>query len=218
MLMYCQGVPSRTATPTKRSYSSSRRARQAAQTREDVLHAAMERFAETGWAGTTLAAIAEAADVSVETIYNGFGSKKGLLRAAIDTAIVGDTAPVPLVDRPEFAELAEGTTDERIARGAALVARIHERSARLCQALVEAASGDAEVDGWRLEMEQGRHLDVARSAERVAGRPVDEPLVTMLWILYSPDTYLKLVDDRGFTAADYEAFVIDASRRLIAGA
>lgn len=207
-----------TAAPTKRSYSSSRRSRQAAQTREDVLQAAMERFAETGWAGTTLAAIAEAADVSVETIYNGFGSKKGLLRAALDTAIVGDTAPVPLVDRPEFAELGHGTTEERIARGAALVARIHERSARLCQALVEAASADDEVDRWRLEMEQGRHLDVARSAARVAGRAVGEPLVTMLWILYSPETYLKLVDDRGFSTADYEAFVVDASRRLIAGA
>ncbi len=67
------------APTTKRSYNSSRRTLQAAQTRDEVLRAATELFRETGWAGTTLAAIAERAGVSVETVYKGFGSKKGLL-------------------------------------------------------------------------------------------------------------------------------------------
>src|SRR5688572_11562629 len=122
-----------------RSYNSSRRALQAAQTRHDVLHAAMALFPETGWAGTTLAAIAERAGVSVGTIYNGFGSKKGLLRATMDAAVVGDTEPIPFVERPEHLRLAEGTFEERIAHGAAVVAATHERSAGVWQAIVEAA-------------------------------------------------------------------------------
>jgi AcrR family transcriptional regulator len=202
---------------TKRSYNSSRRALQAAQTREEVVRAAMALFRATGWAGTTLAAIAEEAGVSVETIYNGFGSKKGLLRATMDAAVVGDTEPIPFAERPEFHSLGEGSFEERIGRGAAVVADTHERSAGVWQAIVEAASGDDEVEGWRVELEQGRRVDVGHSAALVIGRPVDEHLVTMLWVLYSPETYLKLIHDAGLSRAEYEAFLIDASRRLIDG-
>src|SRR5688572_16637613 len=129
-------MPAKTA---KRTYNSSRRALQAAQTREEVLRAASKLFSDTGWAGTTLAAIAEEAGVSVETIYNGFGSKKALLLAAMDVAVVGDTDPVPFADRPEFAALGVGTLDERIARGMATVADVNERSAGIWQAIAEAA-------------------------------------------------------------------------------
>jgi AcrR family transcriptional regulator len=203
-----------TKVPAKRSYNSSRRSLQAAQTRDAVIRAAMERFSETGWAGTTLAAIAEAAGVSVETIYNGFGSKKALLRAAMEVAVVGDTEPIPYVERPAFLELGKGTLDERIARGMAVVADTHERSAGVWLAIVEASSADDEVDAWRLELEKGRRIDTARSLELVLARPVDEHLVTMLWILYSPETYFKLVKDAGMTRAEYEAFLVDASKRF----
>src|SRR6187401_936607 len=125
-------MPGKTA---KRSYNSSRRTLQAAQTREEVLRAASRLFSDTGWAGTTLAAIAEEAGVSVETIYNGFGSKKALLREAMDVAVVGDTEPLAYIERPEFAALGEGTLAERTARGVATVTVIHERSAGIWQAI-----------------------------------------------------------------------------------
>jgi AcrR family transcriptional regulator len=203
-----------TRSPAKRSYNSSRRSLQAAQTRDEVIRAAMSRFSATGGAGTTLAAIADEAGVSVETIYNGFGSKKGLLRAAMDAAVVGDTEPVPFVERPEFLDLGTGSLDERISRGAAVVASIHARSAGVWQAIVEASSADAEIDAWRLELEQGRRIDTRRSLALVLGRPVEEQLVMTLWILYSPETYLKLVHDSGLSPEEYETFLIDASKRL----
>ena len=203
-----------TKSPAKRSYNSSRRSLQAAQTRDEVMRAALARFSATGWAGTTLAAIAEEAGVSVETIYNGFGSKKGLLRAAMGVAVVGDTEPIPFVERPAFLDLGKGTLDERIARGIALVADIHARSAGVWLAIVEAAGADEEVDAWRLEMEKGRRLDTARSLELIFDRPVDEQLVSMLWILYSPETYFKLVRDSGMSRDRYEAFLVDATNRL----
>jgi AcrR family transcriptional regulator len=203
-----------TRSPAKRSYNSSRRSLQAAQTRDEVIRAAMLRFSATGWAGTTLAAIADEAGVSVETIYNGFGSKKGLLRAAMDAAVVGDTEPIPFVERPEFLDLGTGSVDERISRGAAVVASIHARSAGVWQAIVEASSADAEIDAWRLELEQGRRIDTRRSLALVLGRPVEEQLVMTLWILYSPETYLKLVHDSGLSPEEYETFLIDASKRL----
>ena len=203
-----------TKSPAKRSYNSSRRALQAAQTRDEVIRAAMARFSATGWAGTTLAAIAEEAGVSVETIYNGFGSKKALLRAAMDVAVVGDTEPIPFIERPEFLDLGQGTLEERFARAATVVADIHERSAGLWLAIVEASSADEEVNAWRLEMEKNRRLDTGRSLALVLDRPVDEHLVSMLWIVNSPETYFKLVQDSGMSREEYEAFLIDASKRL----
>ena len=204
-------------TTSKRTYDSSRRTLQAAQTRDAVVLAAMERFSSTGWAGTTLADIAGAAGVSVETIYKGFGSKKGLLRAAIDAAVVGDTEPVPLSDRPEYLALGEGSMDQRIDRAAVMTATIHARAAGVWRALMEAASGDEEVDGWRVELEHGRHRQIAESVDLIVGRSLGDRVTTMAWILYSSDTYLKLVQDLGFTPAQYEAFLVDATRRLING-
>jgi AcrR family transcriptional regulator len=203
-----------TKSPAKRAYNSSRRNLQAAQTRDEVIRAATSRFAATGWAGTTLAAIAEEAGVSVETIYNGFGSKKGLLRAAMDAAVVGDTEPIPFVERPEFLDLGKGTVNERIARGAAVITNTHARSAGVWQAIIEASSADGEVDAWRLELEQGRRIDTGKSLALVLDRPVDERLVSMIWILYSPETYLKLVHDSGMSTEEYEEFLVDASKRL----
>jgi AcrR family transcriptional regulator len=203
------------AKTTKRPYNSSRRSLQAAQTRDEVIRAAVALFPETGWAGTTLASIADEAGVSVETIYNGFGSKKGLLRAAMDAAVVGDTEPVPYIERPEYLQLGEGTLDERVARGANVVAATHERSAGIWQAIVEAASADEEVAAWRVELEQNRRTDVGRSIALVLGRQPDEQLITTLWVLYSPEAYLKLVHDAGFTREGYEAFLVEASTRLI---
>jgi AcrR family transcriptional regulator len=202
-------------TRAKRAYNSSRRTLQAAQTREDVLRAGIKLFDERGYAGTTLAAIADEAGVSVETIYKGFGSKKALLRQAIDVAVAGDTEPLAYVDRAEFASLGEGTLAERTARGAAIVAEINERSAGVWQALVEAATSDDEVARWRLEGEASRRLDTQRSLERVLGREVDENLVTLLWLLYSPETYRKLVVDGGRSRDDYEALLVDAANRLL---
>ena len=55
-------------------YHSPLRERQAAQTRQAILDAALALFAEQGWAATTLPAIAGRAGISVDTIYATFGT------------------------------------------------------------------------------------------------------------------------------------------------
>ena len=47
-----------------------------------ILAAAREAFAETGWAGTTIRAVARAAGVDPALVYHYFGNKDGLLDAA----------------------------------------------------------------------------------------------------------------------------------------
>jgi AcrR family transcriptional regulator len=206
-------MPTRTA---KRSYDSTRRARQAAETRADVLDAAIELFGQRGWAGTTLAAVAERAGVSVETIYKGFGSKKALLRAAMDVALVGDTDPVPLAERPEFLQLDQGTIADRVAHAAGMIADQHGRTAGVWQAAIEAAGTEEEMATLRRELEQRRRLDIGRGISRAVGHEVDDDSVTMVWLLSGPEAYRRLTQDLGQGREQYQAFIEEALRRVLA--
>src|SRR6476660_5632900 len=83
-----------------RRYDSSGRLRAAERTRTRVLDMARERFLANGYAATTVAAIATAAGVSVETIYKSYGGKAGLVRLLRDAALRG-SGPVPAEQRSD---------------------------------------------------------------------------------------------------------------------
>jgi AcrR family transcriptional regulator len=76
----------------RRKYHSPLRADQAEQTRRRVLEAGFRLFVDRGYAGTTIAAVAEEAGVSPETIYLSLGGKRGLLEGVIEMAIAGEDA------------------------------------------------------------------------------------------------------------------------------
>jgi len=206
------------ADKPRRKYNSTRRSLQAAQTRDDVLAAAIRRFSTAGWAGTTIAGIASDAGVAVETIYSGFGSKKALLRAAMDVAVVGDAEPIPFADRAYARRMAEGTASERLDAAAEITADVHERSAGVWSALIEAAAADPEIDGWRQELERGRRIEVARSVRAMLGPDVDvdEFTVDLAWVIFGPEVYLKVTTDLARSRAGYEAFIREGFSRLIA--
>jgi TetR/AcrR family transcriptional regulator, regulator of autoinduction and epiphytic fitness len=193
----------KSTAPAKRRYSSQLRARNARQTREQVLAAAAELFEESGWAGTTVAAIAKRAGVAVETVYSGFGSKKHVLRAVLDFAVVGDADPVPLVEREMFATLATGDRGERITAGLEMLIDIHERVAKLWRTAMEAAASDAEIDGWRAAWDEGRRTDTRRSLELILRREIDEVVLDVFWGIFSHEVYAMLVLDRGLDRAQY---------------
>jgi AcrR family transcriptional regulator len=187
----------------KRQYSSALRARQAADTKAQVLAAAAELFEERGWSGTTVAAIAKRAGVAVETVYSGVGSKKQVLRAVVDYAVVGDADPVPLVERDVFAALAVGDRDERITAGVDMLIGIQERVAKLWRTAMEAAASDEEIDGWRAHWDEGRRVDTRRSLEVILQRELDDVLVDLFWGIFSHEVYGMLVLDRGLDRAQY---------------
>jgi AcrR family transcriptional regulator len=198
-----------------RTYDSTRRARQAAQTREEVLAAAVTLFNEQGWAATKLADIAARAGVAVETIYSGFGSKKGLLRAAMDVAVVGDAAPVPFSEREEFLQLGRGPLDARLRAAATVTAEIHERSSGVWHAIVVAAAGDTEVETWRVQLERGRRTQVEASLALIVDHPIDARTADICSALYSPEVYTQLTRDAGWKRAEYEQRLCEATARLL---
>src|SRR5437660_12530086 len=73
----------------KRPYHSRARQRQAEETRRRILAATRELFATRGYAGTTLEAIAEIAEVSPKTISAVFGSKRAILAEVVNPDAFG---------------------------------------------------------------------------------------------------------------------------------
>jgi AcrR family transcriptional regulator len=89
------------------SKSASRTVRRAAATRQGIVDAAEHVILESGSAALTLDAVAERADVAVQTIYNRVGGRSALLVAVAERALVDNrqymdaaySAPETPVDR-----------------------------------------------------------------------------------------------------------------------
>jgi AcrR family transcriptional regulator len=181
-----------------RAYQSELRQRQAAETRERIVAAAAALFSELGYPGTTLAKIAERAQVSVETVQKN-GPKSALIRAAVEYTsfgIEGDRdvleldvgkAFVALTDRKQLPELA-----------AATMRTINSASAGVWVALTCAAHSDPELRAPYLEF----LVAIRRQNERMIGLfrergwirtdlPFDE-IVDTWTVLASVETYVRL--------------------------
>ena len=102
-----------------------------------------------------------------------------------------------------FATLAVGDRDERITAGVEMLIGIQERVARLWRTAMEAAAGDAEIDGWRAQWDEGRRLDTRRSVEVILQREIDDVLLDLFWGIFSHEVYGMLVLDRGLDRAQY---------------
>src|SRR5436305_11809686 len=89
----------------KRKYDASGRRARAERTRQDVIEAGTDLFVDGGYGATTIADIAEAAQVSPETIYKGFGSKSAVLAAVARARIRGDASRIPFRQRPVIEEI-----------------------------------------------------------------------------------------------------------------
>jgi AcrR family transcriptional regulator len=207
--------------PETRAYRSPRRAAQARATRAAVLDAARARFLEVGYVATTVDAVAAAADVSPATVYGIFGSKRGLLEATHDAAVVGDTDAVPLAARAWIAEL-DAITDRR-ARIRALygnLREVYERTAALDGVLEEAAVGDPAL-AELAELHRSRQLaDTDTFRSLVMGeRRVFEGLDAhqdrdALWALGGQQLYRRLTGDCGWTPAQWEDWIVELTERL----
>src|SRR5437016_12585594 len=71
----------------KRPYKSAVRQRQASDTRRRIMEAAGELLQREGYAGMTIEAIAQWAEVSAQSVYAIFKSKTGILIALLDQSM-----------------------------------------------------------------------------------------------------------------------------------
>ena len=170
---------------------------------------------ERGWAGTTLAAVAAEAGTAIETVYSAFGSKSGLLTAAIDVAIVGDDEPVPLAERPQFTALGEGERAMRTAAAAQLITHAHVRSVPLLRALQEAAASDRPSASRWDKYETDRRAVIQIGLELILDQKAPEYLIDSVWAVASPEVFTKLTKERGWPVERYEAWLLDTATALL---
>jgi len=198
----------------KRQYRSALRAQRAAETRQRVLHAAHDLFANQGYGRTTIAEIAEAAGVAAETVYATFRNKTTLLRQAWYLTIRGDDSDVPLYDRPEMqAILAEPDLAARIRKHAAFVTATHRRVAPLYTALIGAAANEQAAADLLAEF-RGRRIDVATRYARAAARSgqlavSEEHCRDVVFALLDGVLWQRFVVDLGWTDARYAGWLAE---------
>jgi AcrR family transcriptional regulator len=196
----------------KRRYATALRAEQAALSRRRILDAADRLFVERGYLGTTLAGVAEKAEVSVQTVYNAVGGKPVLLKAVYDVRLAGDDEPVPMAQRPEFQAMLAAADGRECLMGYARIGRlIGERVLPLVTMLfAQAAAGDPELRAFADTIEGERATGTTNTARHVAGRfglreGLDTPTAAdVLWALTAPDITDRLVHRRGWGWDRYE--------------
>lgn len=198
-----------------RRYRSPRRELQAEQTRAEIITVATRLFTANGWAATGMRDIAREAGVATETVYAHFASKTGLFLRAMDVAVVGDDAPEALAERREFAALGRGSRADRIAAAAMLLTEVNQRTSGFAKVLREAAPTDQVIAQMLRAARERIRLDIAAGAAAVMGRKPSRLERDGLWALLSPEVYLLLVEESGWSIKQYRAWVAQMLEREI---
>jgi AcrR family transcriptional regulator len=202
----------RPAVNTRRRYDSRGRRERARQTRDQITTVAERLFFADGYAATTVAAIAAAAGVSVETIYKGFDGKPGLVRAIVQRGLAG-AGPVPAEQRSDHIRDTEPDPHRILAAWGAFTAEIGPRVAPILTLARDAATADPEIAALLEEISAARHERMTVNARGLARAGHLRPGMTpgqaadIMWTYSSPELYDLLVIRRGWPAEQYGRFV-----------
>ncbi|WP_252444285.1 helix-turn-helix domain-containing protein [Pseudonocardia humida] len=204
----------------KRRYHSPGRAERARRTRAAVLAAAHELFVARGYAGTTIRAVATAAGVSVPTVEQAFGTKRGLLKHVVDVARAGDDEPVAILDRPPaLAAAAAADAADFLAAATAEIAVVAARVAAVQAVLATAAAADPEIAALAREIDAQRRVVAAWLVDGVrtrAGlRGERERAVDAVWTLLDPVVHGRLTAGCGWSSGEFADWLADALGRLL---
>jgi AcrR family transcriptional regulator len=208
-------------TPPRATLSRRDRARA---TRARIIRAAYGRFCELGYAGTTMADVAQLAGVAVQTVYFTFHTKAELLAGAYEYAVMGDVDPRPPAMQPWYTAAREEPDVHRaveiLSAGAT---EIVVRAAPLETVVRATASSDPEAaavwayheklrkDGYRGMVEL-----LAAKAPLADGMSLER--ATDLLLLYlGPHPYRGLVVDHGWAVEAWLAWAAESVDRELFG-
>jgi AcrR family transcriptional regulator len=201
----------------RRRYDSRRRKQQASLTRRAILGAARSLFLGRGYAATTIAAVAGAAGVSVETIYKTFGNKAGLVKGVFDVAIVGDDEPIPMLQREMVARIrAESDPRQKLLMYGEHLAEAGPRAGALQLLIRSAAASDPDAAAVWEQMVTERLVGMTEFARHLHGGGYVRSGVSfdeardVLWTYNSVELYDLLVLQRGWEPKRYGRWIADA--------
>lgn len=192
------------------------------ETRRRLLAAADTLFRENGYAGATIAAIAAAASVSVQTVYLAWGSKRELFQAAGKATATASGEPADGQEwneqiRAELdADCADKSAAAYLAAVSKLFTKVAVRTARYRQLRIEAAASDPGIAAdW--DARQGERRETLAVVAKLIPPQDLRPGMThayildTLWALASPEMFDLLTTTGGHTP---ETFQLWLSRTL----
>jgi AcrR family transcriptional regulator len=209
------GLYSNGGVVTRRTYDNAGRLGSASLTRHRIIATTTTLLAESGYHGLSVAAVASAAAVSPQTIYNSIGGKGALLKACYDVTLAGDEDEVPMSQRLEFVALGQASSGiEFLARYAMWVRVLHERAAGILGPLLALdAARDAGAAEFLTVIERERRAGSTHAITDLndrfglpAGMPLEQA-VDICWTLNSPELWARLVVRCGWTPAAFEAWL-----------
>jgi AcrR family transcriptional regulator len=185
-----------------------RRHLQAAATRRDILEAARALFAQSGFAATTIAQIAERAGVAVQTVYKVFSSKDGLLRGLLDD---GEAEARRRSSVADFN--ASSDPHEQVRMLASFHRQLFEASQDLLGVFRSAAARSEmgllwEEGGHRRRLGQTETVRRWHSAGHLRSGLGERRAADQLWAMTDPDLYFLLVVQCSWSPEAYEEWLI----------
>ena len=179
-----------------------------------MLDAAEALFTQDGYAATTMTAIADEADMAVQTLYAVFGSKRAILTELVDARVVGDDDAGSVPDREDWQAM-ERETDphNQIELFASIATRIARRSAAINEVMAAAAGADPEIAALYQRQRHGRYKDERRLARSLARKQAlrhglnETEAADTIWAIATTRTYRALVHERGWNADQYERWL-----------
>ena len=202
----------------RRRYHSPRRLQQAAATRTAILGAAGRLFEQSGYAATTMEAIAAESGVALKTVYVTFTTKSRLLRALWDLLLKGDQDAAAVAERPWYRDvLAEPDPERQLRLNAHNSRVVKQRIGGVLTVIRNAAPVDADSEQlWNL-IQSDFYANQRLIVESLDGKDALAPglgvsrATDILWMLNHPDIWLLLVGQRTWTPAEYEQWFADTS-------
>ncbi|MEP7046621.1 MAG: TetR family transcriptional regulator [Ilumatobacteraceae bacterium] len=207
---------------TRRPYDTAQRRLQSSALRQRILDEARRLVLAQGYRSTTIADIAAAAEVNPDTVYRLVGRKPLVLRELIEQALSGTDRTIAGEDRSHVRAMID-ETDPRIklAIYAAAIRRTHSRLAPLFLALRDASSTEPEAaEVWttisQRRADNMRKLvrDVRAGCRTKFDTSINEAADTV-WALNSPELYLMLTGERGWTPSRYQRWLSRSLCRLL---
>jgi AcrR family transcriptional regulator len=198
-----------------RSYTSEMRAEQARDTRRRILAAAEGEFLGGGYHATTMTSLARASGVSPQTIYDAVGKKAAVLKAVYDVLLVGDDAPIPMLERPEWKRTVTQRTLPATLRAYAGLSRliVSRVGPVVGMVLAEGAGADADLADFLATIDRERRIGntglVRHIADRFGlakGQSVDSA-IDHVWTLTALEVADRLVRRCRWSLDDYQQWL-----------
>lgn len=192
------------------------RQRQAGETRSRVVAAARQLFAARGYATTTIAAIAEEAGVAVPTVYDAFGSKRGILEAA--RVIMLAESQIPQLMAQAIKEPDPGLKLDLAARW---LRQQMEFSSDVIRAFREGSRFDDAVaaDHRRILDNRSRNMQrfINSMEASLAPAMTTRTATDLLWAFSNEELYRELVSERGWSADRFQHWLATTLRDQLLG-